>query len=1496
MQLRTTARRVVEHLARPATHSIGPLTRSHLRRGLLVGLAAFVVAITISSGHETAHAAPPPTKTKAPTATPTQTRTPTMTATPTSTATPAPTSTPTSTPVSSPCVTSTPSSLAYSVTVCITSPADGAILTGDTTVSISVSVTGTNPGTQRAVYYLDGQYLLTDFTSPYTFVLPTAKFVDGSHTLQVQVLMRDQYTTGMSVINLAFSNGVTKPPVNTNTFTPSTGTTPAAGQPFVVAAAGDGAGGEPSASNVVALIQGWNPNLFLYLGDVYEKGSGAEFYNWYKPSNYFGVFRSITDPVVGNHEYSGGSGAAGYFDYWDNIPHYYSYNIGAWHFIALDSTSQYGGTATTSAQYKWLQTDLRNSKSACILAYFHHPVYNIGPEGDTVSMDAIWSLLAQYGTDIVLTGHDHDYQRWVPLDGAGNPSATGITQFVVGTAGHGTQTFVRTDTRVAVAYDTALQTFGALQLQLGSAGASFSFINTQGSILDSGTIPCNTANADTQAPTVPTGLTAVAGSAPANIKWNTSTDNVGVAGYTIYRNGASVATVSGAVLTYSDYSAALNTSYTYSVDAFDAAGNHSAQSSPISVATSPTETMFPVADTYVDQSLPTNNYGTATVLRADASPDLHAYLRFNVQNWSPGLTAMLRLYGNSNSTFGVDLHNVADNTWDPATMIYNNAPVYDPNILGSTGSFAASTWTSIDVTSQITGNGSYNFALTTSGSTTVSIASSESGATAPQLVFLVSGASLPTATPTSAPTATPMPTLAPMTFTPIADAYVRSDQTSSNFGTATQLLQNGKKASTINSYVRFNVQNLPTAVTKASLRFLVQTDNGTGFAVHTVTDNTWGETTITYANAPAFSSSVLASAGSVANGTWVSLDVTSYVAGNGIYSFALTTSSGATEALASRESGATAPQLVIQLASLPTPTPTQTYTPSPTATATATNTPIMTSGNFAVVADSYVNASFPTTNYGTATSLRAGTNPDTRFYLRFNVQNLGGTVANATLWLMSTSSSSLGVDGHNVADNTWTETGINYSNAPTFDPNIVGSTGPIATGIWVPVDVTSVVTGNGTYNFAFTSSSSAKSFASRESGSGAYLAITIGTPPTATATATPTSIATPTSTAAPTITATPTSGVTTTPVPPTATSTPAMTDTPMALPTDTATPTATATAANPPTPTFSPTPTNTPPAATSTPITANGTFVAVADTYVNSSSPTSNFGTGTALRADGSPDMRAYIRFNVQNLTGSVSLAILRVYANSSSSAGYSANAVADNSWGETTMTYSNAPTFTTPAVGSSGSFTTGTWTSVDVTAYITGNGLYSFALTTTGSQINLASRETGATAPQLLIQLAQAPTATLAPTSAATSGAAAPLFNAQTAASPTPTRHAPATATRSPATATAIVPPASPTATRAPASLTPTRAAPTPTRTRTRIATATRTQTPPTTRKNAIVPTATATRTATATATATAAPVPASTPSPAQPTANGVTDFLNRLVQALVLTSVPWMLFRWGI
>jgi hypothetical protein len=376
------------------------------------------------------------------------------------------------------------------VTLCIQNPLDNSTVSGLITVKAVLS--GPTAAIRRAKlkFEVNAEYVLTDYLAPYTFEWPTDHFPNGLRTLSVEAELNDGTETGSATIKLQINNASRSSFDQAAPFTPYTAPTPLAGQPFVVAATGDGASGE--STSVPDLITSWNPSMFLYLGDVYEDGTFTEFYNWYgSGANYFSRFRSITNPTVGNHEYTNGK-APGYFEYWNNPPSYYSFDTAGWHFISLNSNIP-KEMGVGRPEYNWLARDLAKNASQCTLAYLHAPRYSIGSEGGTQRLAPIWALLVKNQADIILTGHDHNYQRWQPLDASGNYDPEGITQFVVGSGGHGIRPFVNSDTRLAIGRDSLEDTVGALRLELYSDRAIFKYINTDGVVLDSGEISCHQA-------------------------------------------------------------------------------------------------------------------------------------------------------------------------------------------------------------------------------------------------------------------------------------------------------------------------------------------------------------------------------------------------------------------------------------------------------------------------------------------------------------------------------------------------------------------------------------------------------------------------------------------------------------------------------------------------------------------------------------------------------------------------------------------------------------------------------------------------------------------------------------------------------------------------------------------------------------------------------------------------------------------------------------------
>jgi hypothetical protein len=230
-----------------------------------------------------------------------------------------------------------------------------------------------------------------------------------------------------------------------------------------------------------------NPTAVLTLGDTqYEDGTTGAFDAIFNAT--WGKYRSIIYPAIGNHEYLT-SGASGYFGYFGVAP-YYSYNLGTWHMIALDSECQYvGGCQLGSPQQRWLQADLAADTAKCTLAYWHEPRWSSGEHLDATQMTAIWSELVAAHVSVVLSGHNHDYERFVPLDGNGAADPTGVTEFVVGTGGKNHYGFVDPPLPgEVVRNDTS---FGVIDMTLGPTSYSWNFVPAPTyTFTDSGSANC----------------------------------------------------------------------------------------------------------------------------------------------------------------------------------------------------------------------------------------------------------------------------------------------------------------------------------------------------------------------------------------------------------------------------------------------------------------------------------------------------------------------------------------------------------------------------------------------------------------------------------------------------------------------------------------------------------------------------------------------------------------------------------------------------------------------------------------------------------------------------------------------------------------------------------------------------------------------------------------------------------------------------------------------
>ena len=234
--------------------------------------------------------------------------------------------------------------------------------------------------------------------------------------------------------------------------------------------------------------------MVLALGDIaYGAGLQSEFDSCYAPT--WGRFRERTVPAPGNHEYYT-PGAPGYFAYFGALAGpgtrgYFSREIGSWHVISLNSNLR---PPASEAQLEWLREDLaalrQRSQDGCVLAFWHHPLYSSGGHGNNAHMRATWQVLLDGRADVVLSAHDHDYERFDPQDAASNLDLkNGIRSFVVGTGG-ATLTLLGPTKPNSRAQDT--NDFGVLKMVLKPTGYEWAFLAVGRSApLDTGSARCH---------------------------------------------------------------------------------------------------------------------------------------------------------------------------------------------------------------------------------------------------------------------------------------------------------------------------------------------------------------------------------------------------------------------------------------------------------------------------------------------------------------------------------------------------------------------------------------------------------------------------------------------------------------------------------------------------------------------------------------------------------------------------------------------------------------------------------------------------------------------------------------------------------------------------------------------------------------------------------------------------------------------------------------------
>jgi hypothetical protein len=265
------------------------------------------------------------------------------------------------------------------------------------------------------------------------------------------------------------------------------------------------------------LVAGQHPAAVAVLGDnQYNSGLLSEYDSPGAYNATWGQFNPIVRPVPGNHEYAASSMAEGYFNYFGSVAANgsYSYDVGAWHVIALNSDCSDSGCAdreagtTTSAQVSWLQADLAAHQQQCTLAYWHHPLFSSGFVGNSPGVAPLWQTLYAAHADVIVNGHDHLYERFAQQDLTQHATSEGIREFVVGTGGESLDNNMGTIQPNMQASE--LSHFGALFLTLHPGSYDWAFRSTSGAVLDSGSTPCHAGSAS-----APAAVTPHAASAPA---------------------------------------------------------------------------------------------------------------------------------------------------------------------------------------------------------------------------------------------------------------------------------------------------------------------------------------------------------------------------------------------------------------------------------------------------------------------------------------------------------------------------------------------------------------------------------------------------------------------------------------------------------------------------------------------------------------------------------------------------------------------------------------------------------------------------------------------------------------------------------------------------------------------------------------------------------------------------------------------------------------------
>jgi hypothetical protein len=244
-----------------------------------------------------------------------------------------------------------------------------------------------------------------------------------------------------------------------------------------------GSRGTTGTADLLDFIDG---TVFTAGDNAYLQGTAAQYAQCYDPT--WGRHKGRTRPSPGNHDYES-PGAGPYFDYFGDSAGprglgYYSFNTGPWHIVSMNSNVPAG---EGSPQLQWLREDLAGTNARCVAAIWHHPLFTSGQNGPQAQMREVWRVLRELGADVVISGHDHIYERFARQDETGRPTSGGLRQFTVGTGGAELTALIR----VAANSEARFSAHGVLKLTLNPESYSWQFVGIPpASVTDSGSDTC----------------------------------------------------------------------------------------------------------------------------------------------------------------------------------------------------------------------------------------------------------------------------------------------------------------------------------------------------------------------------------------------------------------------------------------------------------------------------------------------------------------------------------------------------------------------------------------------------------------------------------------------------------------------------------------------------------------------------------------------------------------------------------------------------------------------------------------------------------------------------------------------------------------------------------------------------------------------------------------------------------------------------------------------